>query len=269
MVTTTNRLGRVHTEPAETGCYEGRKMSDIETYYQEYYTKMGAAAYLGEGAAASSRMLQTVDWVRKHVKAGGKILDLGCGDAIYSELLPEYEWYGYDFNLEKASKRKTTLTQGSLEQLPYPYEAASMDAILCQEVKEHLFSPEKIDIEARRILKRNGVFIVSTPLHSWIMNFLQSFENLVYNKDLSWRREHIRTFTFESHKKMLNESGFVIDEFVGADGHYCGIMHPMALKIQERLREQGVNVSVYQIHQWMGQGLPSMQHTIMLRCSKA
>lgn len=243
-------------------------MSDIEQYYKEYYKKMGANAYLGESAKHSSRMLQTIDWVRAHIKPGGKILDLGCGDAIYAELLPEYEWYGFDYNLEKAKARKTTLTEGSLEHVPYPYEDGSMDGIICQEVQEHLLIPEKVNLEAKRILKRNGTYIVSTPQHTWIVNLLQGFQNLVYDPDLSWRVEHIHTFDYEAHKKILNRSGFVIDEFVGADAHYDGFVHPMAAKVQERLREQGVEVEIGRLHQWMGQGLPHMQHTIMLRCSK-
>lgn len=244
-------------------------MSDIEQYYKEYYNKMGGNAYLGESCAKSSRMLQTVDWIKERAKPGAKILDLGCGDGIYAELLPEYEWYGYDINTDKAKKRKITLTEGSLEASAYPYDSGSMDVIICQEVQEHLFLPEKVNQEAKRILKRDGMYIVSTPQHTWIINILQGFANLIYDPDLSWRREHIRTFDYEAHKKILNMVGFVIDEYVGADGHYDAVMHPMALKIQQRLREIGTEVSVEKLHQWMGQGLPQFQHTIMLRCSKA
>lgn len=243
-------------------------MSDIEKYYAEYYKKMGDGAYTGEKARVSSRMLQTVDWIKQHVKPGGKILDLGCGDAVFSDMLPEYEWYGFDFNIEKASSRKISLIQGNLEVHPYPYDTASMDCIICEEVQEHAMIPEKINQEAKRILKRDGVYIVTTPQHTWIVNLLQGFQNLVYDPDLSWRVEHIHTFDFASHKKILTMHGFYIEDFIGLDGHYDGFVHPMAAKVQERLREQGVEVDVYRLHQWMGQGLPSMQHTIGLLCRK-
>lgn len=242
--------------------------SDIQQYYAEYYEKMGANAYLGEKVAQSSRMLQIQDWLAKHVKPGGRVLDIGAGDGTYAVQNPQYEWHGLDINISKCQGKKITAVEWDLEQVPYPYPDQHFDAIVTSELLEHLFTPEKVIDQAKRMLKRDGVFIVTTPQHTWIVNVLQGFDNLVYDSDLSWRREHIRTYTYEAHRKLLARSGFGIEEYVGLDAHYCAVVHPMALKVQERLRENGVDVPVERLHQWMGQGLPLYQHTIGLVCKK-
>ncbi|MEM3393038.1 MAG: class I SAM-dependent methyltransferase [Candidatus Bathyarchaeia archaeon] len=45
-----------------------------------------------------------------------------------------------------------------------PFKQSSFDLITCFETIEHLYNPELMINEAYRILKPNGVFIISTPI---------------------------------------------------------------------------------------------------------
>ena len=243
-------------------------MSDIREYYKSYYARMADKAYTGEGAAHTSRMLQVREWLKKHVKPGGTVLDIGVGDGIYAVQNPEYTWHGMDINIEKLANKPVIGVEHDLEVNPYPYPNQHFDAIITSEVLEHLFTPGKVHQEARRMLKRDGVYIVTTPQHTWVQNLLQHFDNLVYDEDMSWRKEHIRTYTYDAHKKLLNRYGFAVEEWTGIDGHFCGVVNPMAEAVVKNAADAGITLNVYEVHRWMGQGVPQLHHTIGLVCKK-
>lgn len=240
-------------------------MSDIQTYYADYFKKYGDAGYTGEKHRGTSRFL----WFKRELdrlsKLGAKALDLGCGDATFSVQNPSFEWYGMDFNIEKTVGRPVTATAHDLEVTPYPYSTASMDVVTCSEVVEHLFSPEKVFSEAKRILKRDGTFLLSCPQHTWIENTLTGFRNLIYDNRKSHTVEHIRTYDLPSLTKLANEVGFEVISNGGTCGHFCNIVNPMAVCTAEMLRSKyGVTVPVSELHLAMGDGLPTLQHTITL-----
>jgi SAM-dependent methyltransferase len=242
--------------------------NEIEQYYRDYYAKCGL--YTGEKAKDSSRMLVFSDWLKANVPAGGKVLDIGCGDAIFAELLPEFEWYAMDINLEKVGNRvpKERQFEHSLAIAPYPLPDKHFDAIICSEVLEHLWQPEIVHEQARRMLKRDGNYIISTPNFNWVTNHLESHTRLLYDKTQPWVREHINHFNLEVHKRMLAEVGFGVEEFTGADQHYCPVMYGPSIAIQEGLRASGIEVPLSLIHKWMGKGQPTMSHTIIIRAKK-
>lgn len=241
-----------------------------EQYYKEYHAKTGATGYTGDRHAMTSRFMLFKEQIAKHVPKGGRILDIGCGSGTFAPQSPDYEWHGIDWDVTPAKDNPINAITGNIEQFPYPYEAGSFDAITCSEVLEHLFDPIAIHKEVRRLLKRDGSYFISTPNHTWIVNMLQGCQNLVYNPTLSHTVEHIRTYTLESHQQCLNAAGFVIEDHYGADGHFCGVMNPMAMGIAKGLKEEhGIDVTPWEIHKWMGMSHPAVQHTVFIRAVKA
>lgn len=249
--------------------------NDIE-YYQKYYEKMGDKAYLGENMRGTSRMLVFQDWLRAELKPGAKVLDIGCGDAILAELMPEFEWYGVDINTERAEKRIPHMRTGDgrladhdLMRPPYPFPEKHFDAIICSEVLEHVWDLRVVHREAKRLLKREGLYVISTPNFDWLANHLEHYRRIMQVEGQSWTWEHIRHYNYDNHKAFLNEVGFVIENHTGADGHYDPITANACLAIQLGLREQGVEVSQEKLHQWFGKGVPHYAHTIILSARKA
>lgn len=244
--------------------------SKLEEYYKAYHKKTGALGYTGDRHAMTSRFMLFKEQIEKHVPKGGRILDIGCGSGTFAAQSPDYEWHGIDWDVTPAAGKPIVAVTGNIEQFPYPYEAGSFDAITCSEVLEHLFDPIAIHKEARRLLKRDGSYFISTPNHTWIVNLLQGFQNLVYNPDLSHTVEHIRTYTVESHKQCLAAAGFIVEDHYGADAHFDGVLNPMAVAVSKGLKEKyGVDVTHWEIHKWFGEGHPTVQHTTFLRAVKA
>lgn len=280
-------------------------MSDISSdkdYYTSYYDRMGSNSYTGESVKHTSRMLVFCEWLRAELKPGAKVLDIGCGDAIFAELMPEFEWYGIDMNVERALPRfnasrgekgplfkgtyydtitiyheprdkspeaPTVLIEHDLMKPPYPWPEKYFDAIVCSEVLEHVWDLRIVHKEAKRLLKRDGLYVISTPNFNWLQNHLEHFQRIMQDTHNHWAWEHIRHYGYDTHKKFLNEVGFVIEKHAGGDGHYDPITANFCRVIRDRLREQGTEVQEEVLHKWCGEAVPHYAHTIILSCRKA
>jgi ubiquinone/menaquinone biosynthesis C-methylase UbiE len=121
--------------------------------------------------------------VRRHLPAGGTVLDVGCGSALVADRILDQEghYVGLDFGghhidyaARKFAKLEPTLSgsfvRGNGEGLPFA--DASFDVVVMSEVIEHLLRPELAVWEVARVLRPHGVFVMTTnnasevPLHS-------------------------------------------------------------------------------------------------------
>ncbi len=101
--------------------------------------------------------------------AGGVVLEAGCGLGQYVRLLREGGWHaaGVDLSLEalragRAADPTAPLVRGDLQQLGVRGDA--VDAYVSLGVVEHdPGGPDAILGEARRVLRRGGVLVVSVP----------------------------------------------------------------------------------------------------------
>lgn len=98
---------------------------------------------------------------------GSKVLDIGTNAGDFLDVLEKdrgCEAYGIDISescvkegLEKG--RKIQLSDG--HKLPFPDQ--TFDAVFLNEVLIHVYSPEDVLREAKRVLKTNGILLGSTP----------------------------------------------------------------------------------------------------------
>lgn len=243
-------------------------MSDpMAEYYKKYYTDTPETQlYTMEKKGHASRLLVFQDWLKEKVKPGGKVLDIGCGDMHFSTLMPEYEWTGVDINIDRAKGRAIKY---DIMQTPYPLPAAEFDAIVCSEVLEHVWDLRVIHREAKRLLKRDGVYIVSTPNFAWIEHFLQNFSQLLTDTDKTWTMEHIRQYTSGTHKRYLNECGFAVDRVAGADPQYSGHMAHAVEVLYHNLEHRSPGQYDHgRVEQLVGLMFPEISHTVILQASK-
>jgi len=89
----------------------------------------------------------------------GKVLDIGCGKCELKKYLNEaVEYIGIDLSKTQKCVIKHNLNKGTL-----PFRSGEFDYVICSEVLEHLFEPQKILKEIARCLKVDGAAIISLP----------------------------------------------------------------------------------------------------------
>ncbi len=124
-----------------------------------------------------------------------RILDVGCG--ITSILLtikgerhgidPYMDYYKKMYNLPKEIVWKT----GKGENIPYP--DAYFDIVICSNVLDHVENPIKVISEIKRVLKSNGLFLLTVDTGRIKTNV-----------------EHPHTFSERDIIELLNMFNFVI-----------------------------------------------------------
>ena len=92
----------------------------------------------------------------------GDLLDVGCGMKPYEALLGGRTtgWTGIDFT-ESASGQTRADVFGSALDMPFADE--SFDTVLCTQVAEHVPEPGRLFSECARVLRPDGILILTTP----------------------------------------------------------------------------------------------------------
>ena len=129
----------------------------------------------------------------------GMILDLGCGDGAYArEIIGANSVIGSDINFFDLFKDE------------------SFDNVLCIELIEHVNNDLNVFNELSRVLKKEGILVISTPNANFPffydpINFILKF----FNKHLSigiWGFGHVRVYDFDKFKELLEMHNFKIVE---------------------------------------------------------
>ena len=104
---------------------------------------------------------------------GKRIVDLGCGDGVLTYELSRRgaESYGIDLSDEAiayAKQKHSSLAsdaQFSVESCTDThFEDGFFDAVVSSDVIEHLSNPRELLVEIHRVLKPDGIAVVSTPI---------------------------------------------------------------------------------------------------------
>ncbi|MFP4392614.1 MAG: methyltransferase domain-containing protein [Desulfohalobiaceae bacterium] len=126
-------------------------------------------------------MMLTFNAKKLNLTPGDRVLDLGCGQgrhghALYKE--QDLKVYCLELNLQELKQARSgfklleaenkaqnpggyLLLQGNCLQLPF--DPASLQAVICCEVLEHLQNYHQALLEIRRVLKPGGLLVLSVP----------------------------------------------------------------------------------------------------------
>lgn len=143
-----------------------------------------------------------------------KILDLGCGTGDLIKLLKNKnsDVEGLEIS-HKAAKigqhRGCKITIGDLHK-KFPYKNNSFDTITAGELIEHIYDTDFFLEEIKRVLKKNGNLIISTPnLATFGRRLMLLFGiNPLIETSLKNSAGHIRYFTKKSLEELLNKHSF-------------------------------------------------------------
>jgi SAM-dependent methyltransferase len=237
-------------------------MSDILKYYEDYQKHDG---YKMASRADTSRILSLQRFIKAVTPPNSNILDIGCGDMWLATQLPEYNWVGLDAASDYSNGKAIV---HDIMTLPYPVADSSIDTVVCSEVLEHVWTPQKIHHEAYRTLKSGGHYIISTPNFnnlSWVLN---NHKEVLFEGSMSHHYEHIRWYTLALHKKFLKEAGFQIVASTGADAHEVDFFQIPRSVLYHFLNDNKLSMSEGQVDQLLGQMFPEHCATIMIVAKK-
>lgn len=166
------------------------------------------------------RMIETEQKRKGHML---NILDIGCRDGTVSRLFLEggNRVFGVDIVPEfvkKAVKKGIQAKTADVTKDGLPFRNEAIDVVYAGALIEHLYDPEFFLKECHRVLKQGGIIILSTPNIASLTSRLRMLFGKgpkFYASALSWPfGGHIRIFTAQTLKQLLEENGFAVEELL-------------------------------------------------------
>jgi len=142
--------------------------------------------------------------------ASGKILDIG-----YNEFPNDFleGAIGFDREITREPKNYKKLIKGDCQKLSRYFKESSFDTIIVGEVLEHLENPSALLREAKKVLKDDGILLISIPNP---YNVLTIVANSLFLKP-SYGSQ-ISLFSFRTMTELLNHTGWNCEKLINASG---------------------------------------------------
>lgn len=146
--------------------------------------------------------------IRRHIKPGVSILDLGCGynAKLLKNLKNQFKIrVGIDLNVN-GSIKNVILINGRVDK-KIKLASNKFDTITALALAEHVEYPKVMYKETYRLLKKNGQFIMTTPssMSKPLLEFLAYKLKIISIDEIM---DHKRYYDKKSLKLALIESGF-------------------------------------------------------------
>jgi glycosyltransferase involved in cell wall biosynthesis/SAM-dependent methyltransferase len=220
-------------------------------------------------AAHSIRLIRTIKLIPRG-DSGSRILELGCYMQItpalrgllgYGQVRGGYmggagAWHLSSVKALDGEEFTCTIDLFNCEQDRFPYPDNSFDTVICCEILEHLAKdPMHMMSEIHRILKPNGILVLTTPnvvsiraLHAMVNGIHPNLFGKYVMPTLLPEAKHIREYTPKELLRLFADAGFTV-QFIDttAYGERAGVYKWITRAIQflkpmTRLREDCVYV---------------------------
>jgi ubiquinone/menaquinone biosynthesis C-methylase UbiE len=187
----------------------------VRDYYEELWER------LPEGLQPPDLELRA-GFARASVRAGERVLDLGCGDGALTGTLvaatgADGTVVGAD--VAEAALRRARSVHPRLSFVrvpidgPLPFEDGSFDVVWASEVIEHVADTARWLSELRRVLVPRGRLALTTPDHGRLRLAVGGIER--YSEPLG---DHLHLYTARSLRTLLTEFGFDVDHLRAVGG---------------------------------------------------
>ncbi len=184
-------------------------LSDIEGFKWSHGKPTNAHGYL------APKLNSILSAERKASNKGNRLFDLGCGNGSIAALLSNqgFDVVGVDPSAEGIAQARRAFPHLKLEQGSAYDDLASrygqFDYVISLEVVEHVFSPRKYAATLYKLLKDDGIAVVSTPYHGYWKNLALA---LAGKWDFHFTAltdyGHIKFWSIETLGALLKEAGF-------------------------------------------------------------
>lgn len=95
------------------------------------------------------------------IQLRGRMLDVGCGQQPYRHLFEVDEYFGVE--LDTAFNRQTKKADFFYDGKTLPFESEYFDALLCNQVLEHVPDDDAFIRELARVIKPGGLLVLTAP----------------------------------------------------------------------------------------------------------
>lgn len=186
-------------------------ISQGRSYYDTYWTN-GKKTFSGSNQGYAPNFRRWMDRQLKGLKPKTPILEVGCGDASFTQDLARYSSAvtAIDISEAQIAENSLRLPQIKFQQHDvsetFPFEDDSIGVIWCSEVLEHLFDPRFALREMHRIMQPGGKLLVTVPYHGMFKNVLIAL--FKWDEHFVPSNPHIRFYTNNTLSKMASDAGF-------------------------------------------------------------
>ena len=133
---------------------------NIKTSHRDYYKNVDGPIGGGE----------RFEWVARNFfkdTRGKRILEIGCGEGSLLQMLSDRnEVYGVDISesgVEKTRRKGIPCEHVDASNETLPYTDGFFDVVITLETIEHVENPHRMLWEIKRVLKENGMLLISIP----------------------------------------------------------------------------------------------------------
>jgi len=151
--------------------------------------------------------------VSKFIPENSKVFDIGCNDGRMKDFLKNPVYYGVDINKEVISeliKRDIKAKHADLNKNELPFKNEKFDFILLLDILEHVVNPQKLLLDAKKRLNKDGKIIVSLPNDYHVLNKARFLLNRHLTEDPFAPYGHLHYFPIKSGENFLKNNGFEI-----------------------------------------------------------
>jgi 2-polyprenyl-3-methyl-5-hydroxy-6-metoxy-1,4-benzoquinol methylase len=157
-----------------------------------------------------------------------RVLELGCAEGAFAVTVKERtgaEVWGIEFNPQVAERARAVIDRvlvGDADERIAEISDGYFDAIICNDVLEHLVDPCATLTHLRRKLKPEGVVVASIPN----IRYAPALSKVVFRKDFPqddegiFDRTHLHFFTRKSIIRTFETAGFALRRIKGINAHY-------------------------------------------------
>ncbi len=161
-----------------------------------------------ENLISSPVYIDKINTILKFLRQkNGRLLSIGFGNGFLEKKLVVggYQVFGIDPSKGLVTTAKKEIEGYFVEGVAdfLPYESSFFDFVMALDVMEHIQAPKILKVlrEVKRVLKKNGVFIISIPLNEHLEELVAAGSN---------PNSHMRVYTPDILRMELGFFGFSI-----------------------------------------------------------
>ncbi len=182
-------------------------------------------AAVPEGAEPE-RFAERRDFLLRHLPPGARVLDVGCGEGAFSAAMADAGATPIAVDVADEPLRRLRARFPQLEDVrraligePLPLADGEVDVAWAGEVIEHVVDVGAFCGELRRVLRRGGPLLLTTPDHPRALLARLALRPRAFDERFHPYADHLRFFTRRTLARVLDDAGFAEVAISSRRGH--------------------------------------------------